>query len=130
MNSTYTFILTLKDGVKKSFSLHDEKFSLTYGISPDIWRSQNEIMLQVEIFGAENSTIVDNFIFENYPSLININDVQEIKMIINRIAKNEYKEYSFQAGDFNNLTACYLNNEDGNNGYIISFNITNPSILS
>ena len=112
MKPTYAFTLTLNDGTEKGFSLYNEGFTFTYGISNDIWREQKNITMQIEAATKENIDIMDAFVFSTYKTLIDIKEIKEIKVVINRTIKPEdtYKEYVFKAGEFNNFNIYYLNN--------------------
>lgn len=131
MKPTYTFTLILNDNSEKTFSLYNENFSFTYGISKEIWRDQKNIVMQIETGSKDSINTIDTFVLDAYKYLINIEDIKEIKVVISREINPEssYKEYSFKAGEFNNFNIYYLNNVE-NSGYIFSFDILTPANLS
>lgn len=131
MKPTYTFTLILNDNTEKTFSLYNENFSFTYGISKEIWRDQKNIVMQIETGSKDSINIIDAFVLDAYKHLINIEEIKEIKVVISREINPEssYKEYNLKVGEFGNFNIYYLNNVE-NSGYVFSFDVLTPASLS
>lgn len=120
-NLTLTFKFK-NDTPEAILEIYDEEFDFEYGLRERQEKLEN-LETIINIHGETGIATAQSFLFSNYSSIINNNNLQEIKIEIFRPNHTECnKTFTFPGNSINNFSFIYMNNNQGNSQFVLSFN--------
>ena len=108
-------------------NIYDEQFNFEYGMR-ERWTEVKDLQAILSINGKEGVNETQKFLFTHYNSITNTENIKEIIITIYRPQYEESNStFVFNRSIFSDLAFVYVNNEQGNNQFTISFNFA-PSL--